>query len=238
MISNPEGAYSQLVLLQEGNAEKEKKPSSQVEMDAEKSFTRNPSKRTSFNRSTSKGSSGSRRSFSVGFGIPGVMDMLETDEEVDDHEETESDKMKGQNVSIRRLASLNKPEFPILIIGSVAAAVHGVIFPIFGLLLSSSINMFYKPPDQLRKDANFWALIYLAMGILVLVAVPFQNYFFGIAGGQLIKRIRYLTFQKIVHQQISYFDDPANSRYARHILRNVEFGKTCFFEHSRIHNRY
>ncbi|MCI16475.1 ABC transporter B family member 9-like, partial [Trifolium medium] len=37
------------------------------------------------------------------------------------------------------------------------------------------------------------------------------NYFFGIAGGKLIERIRSLTFEKIVHQEIRWFDDPANS---------------------------
>lgn len=35
-----------------------------------------------------------------------------------------------------------------------------------------------------------------------------QNYFFGMAGSKLIRRMRSLTFQKVVHQEISWFDDP------------------------------
>lgn len=188
----------------------------EVDADIQKRFVRNSSK-DSMIRSLSRGSSGSRPSFSLSFGIPGVVNMIETDTEFDDDETTESDQRRHQTnsnkASFRRLAYLNKPELTILLIGSIAAVAHGTIFPLFGLLLSSSINMFYKPPDQLRKDSNFWALIYLSLGVMTLVALPIQNYLFGIAGGKLIKRIRYLSFQKIVHQQISYFDDPANSRY-------------------------
>uniref|UniRef100_A0A453A809 ABC transporter B family member 4 n=1 Tax=Aegilops tauschii subsp. strangulata TaxID=200361 RepID=A0A453A809_AEGTS len=34
---------------------------------------------------------------------------------------------------------------------------------------------------------------------------------FGIAGGKLIERIRALSFQSIVHQEVAWFDDPRNS---------------------------
>ncbi|XVE88303.1 hypothetical protein DITRI_Ditri19aG0059200 [Diplodiscus trichospermus] len=49
------------------------------------------------------------------------------------------------------------------------------------------------------------------MGLVSLLVGPLQNYFFGVAGGKLIQRIRSLTFEKVVHQDISCFDDPANS---------------------------
>ncbi|XP_027930318.1 ABC transporter B family member 9-like isoform X1 [Vigna unguiculata] len=38
-----------------------------------------------------------------------------------------------------------------------------------------------------------------------------QNYLFGIAGGKLIERIRSMAFNKVVHQEISWFDHPSNS---------------------------
>lgn len=119
---------------------------------------------------------------------------------------------KPKKVSMRRLAYLNKPEVPVMLLGSIAAAINGVVFPIFGLLFSSVITMFYEPPEQQRKDSRFWSLLYVALGLVTLVVLPLQNYFFGIAGGKLIQRIRSLTFEKVVHQEISWFDDPANSR--------------------------
>jgi len=45
-----------------------------------------------------------------------------------------------------------------------------------------------------------------------------QNYLFGIAGGKLIERIRSMAFNKVVHQEISWFDHPSNSWYVEVII--------------------
>ncbi|XP_061356075.1 ABC transporter B family member 9-like [Gastrolobium bilobum] len=201
LIKDRDGAYSQLIRLQEGAKE------------AEGSRNSNADKKTSMNRSMSRGSSGSRQSLSLlAFSLPHQIPVNESGkEDANDLESSEVDNVKRQNVSIKRLAQLNKPEVPVLILGSIAAAVHGVVLPVFGLLLSSVINTFYKPPDKLKKESEFWALLFLGLGFITLVAIPVQNYFFGIAGGKLIERIRSMTFQKVVHQEISWFDHPENS---------------------------
>ncbi|CDY35168.1 BnaA09g18050D [Brassica napus] len=79
------------------------------------------------------------------------------------------------------------------------------------LLMSSTIKIFFEPSDQLRKDSHFWAIIFVLLGLTDLIVVPFQNYLFAIAGGRLIKRIRSLSFDKVIHQEISWFDNTANS---------------------------
>lgn len=220
LIRDPEGAYSQLVRLQEGNKATEEKlgqvdtkfrPSFEADKLLVRTISKNSSGRPSMRKSTSRGSSGRRQSFALGYGVPGPFGLVEMGGEEEQYERTELDNEKRQSVSMRRLAYLNRPELPVLVVASLAALVHGVVFPIFGLLLSTAIKMFYEPADQLKKDANFWALIYIGMGCLTFLAIPLQNYFFGVAGGKLIRRIRYMSFQKVVHQQISWFDDPANS---------------------------
>lgn len=185
-------------------------PSSELD----KGLSQSISRRNSLRRSISKSPSGSRRSFTLSFGVPGPINIRETEEPAEHNEAwtTEEDLERRKKVSIWRLAHLNQPEIGVLLLGSVAAAIHGVVFPIFGLLLSSAIKMFYEPPHELRKDSRFWAATYVGMGLITFVAIPIQNFFFGIAGGKLIERIRYMTFQKVVHQEISWFDDPANSR--------------------------
>ena len=146
--------------------------------------------------------------------VPGPINFYETEEAgVESSVRDEIDIQRRKSVSIKRLASLNKPELPVLLVGSIAAAVHGVTFPMFGLIFSSAIKSFFEPPSQLLKDARVWALCYVGMGFVTLLVGPLQNYFFGVAGGKLIQRIRSLTFEKVVHQNISWFDDPANSRY-------------------------
>ncbi|CAL9225482.1 unnamed protein product [Arabidopsis halleri] len=193
MIQDPEGAYSQLVRLQEGSKEgtRIKEPES---YDIDMSVGRTGSYRLS-----STVSKNTMRSF-----------LNDEHHEGSSYENKTAEK-KREKVSLRRLAHLNKAEIPVMLLGSVAAMVHGTMFPVFGYLLSNSINMFFEPADKLKKDARFWTLIYIILGFVNLVAVPIQNYFFGIAGGKLIKRIRLMTFDKVLHQEISWFDNTSNS---------------------------
>ncbi|XP_019190190.1 PREDICTED: ABC transporter B family member 9-like [Ipomoea nil] len=215
LIKDPNGAYTQLVKMQQGSKKEEKKEleTSMVEqLSVEDQITRSSTLMLSvLKRSMSHGSS--RHSFTHSYPIPGLIDIQES-EIADQQEDTEPDAQtlkKRKKVSIGRLASLNKPETPILLLGVLAACCHGVIFPIFGLLLSTVIKIFFEPPPELKKDSKFWALMYVLLGVATFLAVPIQNFFFGIAGGKLIQRIRSLTFKKVVYQEISWFDDPANS---------------------------
>ncbi|KAG5622231.1 hypothetical protein H5410_007449 [Solanum commersonii] len=216
LIQDPNGAYSQLVRMQGGNREEENMKNMDLEKvdlttDLDNNLSRSSSQRLSaMRRSTSQGSS--RHSFTLNYTVPGLIGIHEA--EIGDEDKQKEDKgslKKRKNVSIRRLAGLNKPELPYLLLGSLAAIIHGFIFPLFGLLLSTAIKIFFYPPQKLRSESRFWALMYFGLGVVTLLVVPFQNYLFGVAGGKLIERIRSLTFKKVVHQEISWFDDPAHS---------------------------
>ncbi|OVA18948.1 ABC transporter [Macleaya cordata] len=217
LIKDPNGAYSQLIRLQEGMKETEDVTPANandvgLSLEAGKFMSRSDSKKLSIGRSKSRRSSSSRHSFSVALGVPSPINFHETE-----FIEEESDERYGKakevhnKVSTRRLAYMNKPELGVLLGGAIFAAIHGVIFPVFGLLLSTAIKIFYEPAHELHKDSRFWALMYVGLGCIALVAIPLQQYLFGVAGGKLIERIRSMCYEKVMHQEISWFDDPANS---------------------------
>ncbi|RDX83230.1 ABC transporter B family member 9, partial [Mucuna pruriens] len=216
LIKDFDGAYSQLIRLQEGAKEAEGGPSSEAEKSSnsfnlDSQMATSSTQRASLLSSVSRGSS-SRHSRSHSFALSHQSAAHESGEIADgDIENSKVVTKKPKKVSLKRLAYLNKPELPVLVFGSIAAIVHGIVFPLFGFLFSSAITMFFEPPEKQRKDSRFWSLLYVGLGLVTLVAIPLQNYFFGIAGGKLIERIRSLTFEKVVHQEISWFDDPANS---------------------------
>lgn len=112
---------------------------------------------------------------------------------------------------ILRLASLNKPEIPFIALGTIFAAINGAIQPIFGLIFASMINSFYETPHQLKRDSRFWALMFVTIGVVSLVVYPGRAYFFGVAGNKLIKRVRFLCFEKVIHMEIGWFDQVENS---------------------------
>ncbi|KAF5944013.1 hypothetical protein HYC85_018090 [Camellia sinensis] len=216
LIKDPEGAYSQLIRLQEGTNKVEDPRRSDIDnldtiQDVDITMGRSASQILSMRRSISRGSSGSRHSFRISFGLHGPIGIQTDIEGEESSKRSETDDKKRRQVSIKRLMYLNKPELPVLLLGSIAAGINGVTFPIFGFLLSTAIKIFYEPHDELRKDSRFWALMFVGLGVVILFVAPVQNYFFGIAGGKLIMRIRALTFEKTVHQEISWFDNPKNS---------------------------
>ncbi|KAL2326549.1 hypothetical protein Fmac_025607 [Flemingia macrophylla] len=205
LLKDPEGAYTQLIRLQEVNKESEENEDNQV--NSVESF-RQPSQRRSLRRSISRGSSlgsSSHHSFSVSFGLPTGVSVP------DPEHEDPLPKEEAPEVPLSRLASLNKPEVPVLLIGCVAAIANGVILPIFGVLISSVIKTFYEPFDQLKKDSKFWALMFMTLGLASFLIIPARGYFFSVAGCKLIQRIRLMCFEKVVNMEVGWFDEPENS---------------------------
>ncbi|WJX13490.1 ABC transporter B member 11 [Trifolium repens] len=209
LLKDPEGAYSQLIRLQEVNKESEETTDLNSKREFSAESLRQSSQRKSLQRSISKGSSignSSRHSFSVSFGLPTGINVADPDEL-----ENLPAKEKGPEVPLSRLASLNKPEIPVLLLGCLAAIGNGVIFPIFGVLISSVIKTFYEPFDEMKKDSKFWAIMFTLLGVASLVVIPARSYFFSVAGCKLIQRIRLLCFEKVVSMEVSWFDEPENS---------------------------
>ncbi|KAK9733048.1 hypothetical protein RND81_04G040100 [Saponaria officinalis] len=190
LIKDPEGAYSQLIHLQD------MRKTSVSEND--EVMLRQASQK----RSSSFGSSGRVSSNRVSMDFP---------ESSLPSRACETPAKEQPQVSLKRLASLNKPEIPVLLLGSLSAIASGVIFPLFGVIFSGVIKMFFKTPHELRKDSRFWALMFILFGVASLLSHPARAYFFAVAGCKLIQRIRSMCFEKVVHMEVGWFDEPGNS---------------------------
>ncbi|TVU41981.1 hypothetical protein EJB05_10370, partial [Eragrostis curvula] len=206
LVKDPNGAYSQLIRLQETRADERRKVPDNGGLDP-----RSKSTSLSLRRSITKDSFGNSNRYS--FKNPLGLSVESHEDKVTDGQEREelSDIVAPKKAPIGRLFRLNMPEIPVLLLGSIAASVHGVIFPLFGILMSGVIKSFYEPPHKLQKDTSFWALISVVLGIAILISIPAEYFLFAIAGGKLIQRIRSLSFQSIVRQEVSWFDNPSNS---------------------------
>ncbi|TKY54331.1 ABC transporter B family member 4 [Spatholobus suberectus] len=215
LTKDPDGAFSQLIRLQEIKRDSEQhdandsgRPENLVDSE------RQLSQRFSFPQSLSRGSSGkgnsSQHSIRISNAMPTTLDLSETSEGGPEVLPSAASH-KPQEVSLLRIAYLNKPEIPVLLMGTLAAAATGAILPTVGLLLSHVINTFFEPADELRKDSKFWALIFVALSVAAFIFLPLRSYFFAVAGSKLIKRIRLMCFEKIIHMEIGWFDKAENS---------------------------
>ncbi|VVA89733.1 unnamed protein product [Arabis nemorensis] len=206
LLRDPEGAYSQLIRLQEINHDGKKS-----EISSGSSF-RNSNLKKSMEGSVISGgtSSAGNSSRHHSLNVLGV-ELGSGSRRAGPEETVTTSQEPVPKVSLTRIAALNKPEIPVLLLGAVAAAINGAIFPLFGILISKVIEAFFKPPDILKKDSRFWALIFFALGATAMVVTPAQTYLFAVAGGKLIRRVRSMCFQKTVHMEVGWFDEPQNS---------------------------
>ncbi|KAK8944676.1 ABC transporter B family member 11 [Platanthera zijinensis] len=157
---------------------------------------------------SSMGNSRRHYSFKIDIGVP--IEINVQGNTLEEHK-TPIPSDKINDVPLRRLAYLNKPEIPVLLIGSVASIINGVVFPTLGILFSSMIVVFYEPPHKMKKESKFWSLMFLLMGVVSLIATQGRSYFFSVAGSKLIRRVRLITFEKVVNMEMAWFDDSENS---------------------------
>ncbi|XP_020228104.2 ABC transporter B family member 4-like [Cajanus cajan] len=215
LTEDPDGAFSQLIRLQEIKRESEEHDAYDSRRPEKyEDSEQQSSQRFSFPQSLSQGSSGSgkssQQSFRTSNAMPTTQEPFDTSEGGPEVLPTAASH-KLREVSLFHIAYLNKPEIPVLLMGTLAAAATGTILPIVGLLLSHMINTFYEPADELRKDSKFWALIFVALSVAAFIFLPLRSYFFAKAGSKLIKRIRLMCFEKIIHMEIGWFDKAENS---------------------------
>ncbi|KAI7745067.1 hypothetical protein M8C21_034033 [Ambrosia artemisiifolia] len=182
LLQDPEGAYAQLTKLQHVNNDAISNGSEDQEISME--LTTPSSQRTPNEQSPSSSH---------------------------DSMEENAATRKPPNVPLRRLAYLNKPELPILIMGAIAAITNGAVFPTFGILISKMIKTFYEPPHKMKSDSKFWAIMFILLGVVACISLSARSYLFSVAGCRLIKRMRSLCFEKVINMEIGWFDKLENS---------------------------
>jgi ATP-binding cassette subfamily B (MDR/TAP) protein 1 len=208
LLRQPDGAYTQLVRLQQIHRQQDEEMYKDVkDLEGESE---------AISRSLSKGSRGSsglsifRKSRSASRSVHGQVGRSDRSVEADIETGDKTNKRRAES-SIFRLVAYCKPETPYFIVGGIAALANGTAFPIFGLLLSNLIATYYQPDKaKLRRDANFWSLMYLVLACGIFIVAPTQFYSFAVIGHRLIRRLRRLTFDKVLRNEVAWFDEDDN----------------------------
>lgn len=208
LLNKPEGLFAQMVNLEERQGKEPQVQQVQPEVGARLATS-------SFRASTHRRLVSRASSRSLSFGSIGSIGSLPIENDTQEqlkHWHGGIDNVSSVGCShLFRLAGFNKPETPLLLLGSLAAIVNGATMPVVGLLYANIIHTFYKPHDEVRSGALLWVYLFIGLGALCLLLIPLQNVCFSVAGERLVRRIRLLTFDKILHQEIKWFEDSDNA---------------------------
>ena len=116
---------------------------------------------------------------------------------------------------IKFIAGFNAQEWWVLCIGFVFTAISGAAQPVQGIFFAKSIIALSRDPvefrHQIRSDINFWALMYLMLAFVTLIAMCTQGIAFAYCSERLIQRARDGAFRRFLRQNIAFFDEDENS---------------------------
>ena len=121
-------------------------------------------------------------------------------------------KLDEPKVSFMQLMKLNAPEWRYMVWGCIAASMHGITFPLWGLFFGDFFGILSDgDADLVRHEGNNISYIFIGIGLMAGVGTMLQSYMFTTAGVKMTTRLRKTAFKTIMSQQVAFFDDERNS---------------------------
>ncbi|CAD6198758.1 unnamed protein product [Caenorhabditis auriculariae] len=104
-----------------------------------------------------------------------------------------------------------RPEWKYIAIAIIFSCIQGCVYPAFSFFFSQMIEAFAKPPDQMKKEGHFWALMFIGLGLVELVTFIVTCFLYGLVSERLTRRLRCQVFQNVLSMDGAFFDSPQNS---------------------------
>uniref|UniRef100_A0A8C1KTB0 ATP-binding cassette sub-family B member 5 n=1 Tax=Cyprinus carpio TaxID=7962 RepID=A0A8C1KTB0_CYPCA len=121
-------------------------------------------------------------------------------------------KKKAPEIPFTKILALNKPEWPYLLVGTLASLVGGAVYPCVAILFAKIIGVFAEvDPDVKRQKTMMFSLFFLLTGAVAFITYFFQGFMFGKSGELLTMRLRRQAFNAMMRQEIAWFDDNNNA---------------------------
>ncbi|XP_011646882.1 multidrug resistance protein homolog 49 isoform X1 [Pogonomyrmex barbatus] len=125
--------------------------------------------------------------------------------ELEEHE-------KPYDAPMTRIFGLNKPEWLLNIIGSIAATTVGASFPAFAVLFGEIYRILNLPdPEEVMRLTVLISILFIVIGIITGISTFLQMHMFGLAGVRMTTRIRKMTFATMLKQDMGWYDEDSNS---------------------------
>ncbi|BCR97208.1 ABC transporter ATP-binding protein [Aspergillus luchuensis] len=120
--------------------------------------------------------------------------------------------VRSSSSSVRRVWSLNRPELPYTVAGVSFSVLAGITYPVQAIFFGNGIISMINP--DLSTDGHnvqFWASMYLTLGIIAFVVYSARGYCFAVSASRLVLRARSQLFKHLIVNDLPFFQDKDNS---------------------------
>ncbi|KAI0527901.1 ABC transporter [Xylaria bambusicola] len=117
---------------------------------------------------------------------------------------------------VKMTASFNRTEWKLMLWGLFWAIICGGGNPVQALFFAKQILTLGVPitdanKNQVKRDSDFWSLMYLVLAFVILIAQIFQGVAFAKCSELLIHRVRDRAFRTMLRQDVAFFDKEENT---------------------------
>jgi len=124
---------------------------------------------------------------------------------------------------IKVIAKFNRTEWHWMLVGLFFSIICGGGNPVQAVFFAKEIISLSKPlttasgvvipgaAGAMRKDVNFWSLMYLMLAFVQFIAFCLQGVAFAFCSERLIHRVRDRAFRTMLRQDIEFFDKEENT---------------------------
>lgn len=197
-----EGSLAETVIAESDDLEHDTTPSrTDVKRRSRRPVRRHSTRRESHDWMTPRGS------------ITSVMSTALQNFAYNVDDESEVDESEANlKASDWELLKLNAPEWPQLLVGSIAAAVQGACFPIFALLFGLAIGVFASEDhEEILASSALLSGMFVVVATIAGISMCLQSTCFTSAGLKMTTRLRVQCFASYLKQEIAYFDSEKNT---------------------------
>ncbi|KAF9168381.1 Multidrug resistance protein 1 [Actinomortierella ambigua] len=141
----------------------------------------------------------------------------ETHEEMEERKKKEAAALiKAQKAPITRVLMLMRPEWTLLFVGAILSGGAGAVFPMFARFFGTVIGILMTPiapggEDAFEKEANHNAAMMAVIAVAAMVSMGGSVLVFELAGEMMARRMRSLSFEAIMSQEMGFFDEEAHN---------------------------
>ncbi|XP_052741203.1 multidrug resistance protein homolog 49 isoform X2 [Bicyclus anynana] len=139
----------------------------------------------------------------------GIDDEKYVDETVQEKHENLDEIPKALFFTVMKLCT---PEWKSLAVATFCSVVMGFSAPLYTMILGDFIGVLsYPNTNFVLAQIQYYALTLISVGIIAGFISSIMTFLFTLAGEHLTTRLKKLMFEKILQQEIGYFDEKNNS---------------------------